>query len=701
MTLPVPPWRAWLFAAKTCVAALLALGLALWFDLPRPYWAMATVYITAQALAGATRAKAAYRVGGTLIGVAAAVALVPNLVGAPELLTLALALWTAGCLYLSLLDRTPRSYIFMLAGYTAALIGFPAVTDPAAIFDTAVARAEEITLGILCAALVSSLVLPQSVAPVVAGRIAAWLEEAGRWTGEVLSGGAEDPEVRARRLRLAADAGEIDLLAAHLAYDTSAQAAAAPWVRTLRGRMLMLLPVLSSLDDRIRALRAVSGLTRDLRDLLGAVEAWSKAGAPRGDEPALQARIAEAERGLPPNPDWACLLRASLLDRLRELVALSRDCRTLEEHVARGGGPLREDLAFGGEFAARAPLHRDHGMALRSALGVIVSMSLCTALWIATAWPDGATAAMMAAVLCCLFAAKDDPTPSILGFAQWSAVAAVGAGVLLFGVLPRVHDAVTLALVLAPPLLLCGLLMANPATAAAGTALGVNGNALLAIQDRYNAEFSSFVNSSMALIAGIWIAALVTQLTRAVGAQQGAWRLVAANRRNLARAAERRGRGDRVAFASLMLDRIGLLVPRLAAAPAGSALRRVDTLAELRVGMNLVVLRRARHALPGDLVGLLDGVLDGVARHYRRPPGTADPGLIAGIDAALRVIGAAPSSGTQDGSGPEDGSGLQDRQNVSQDGRRDALLGLAGLRRGLCPDAPPYEPHPAGLREAA
>ena len=75
----------------------------------------------------------------------------------PELLVLALALWAAVCLYVSLLDRTPRSYMFMLAGYTAALIGFPAVLDPGAIFDTALARIEEITLGIVCASLVSSL----------------------------------------------------------------------------------------------------------------------------------------------------------------------------------------------------------------------------------------------------------------------------------------------------------------------------------------------------------------------------------------------------------------------------------------------------------------------------------------------------------------------------------------------------------------
>jgi Fusaric acid resistance protein family len=37
-------------ALKTFAAAMLALVIALWLDLPRPYWAMATVYITSQPL---------------------------------------------------------------------------------------------------------------------------------------------------------------------------------------------------------------------------------------------------------------------------------------------------------------------------------------------------------------------------------------------------------------------------------------------------------------------------------------------------------------------------------------------------------------------------------------------------------------------------------------------------------------------------
>jgi len=38
-----------IFTCKTFFAAMLALLAALWLDLPRPYWAMATVYITSQA----------------------------------------------------------------------------------------------------------------------------------------------------------------------------------------------------------------------------------------------------------------------------------------------------------------------------------------------------------------------------------------------------------------------------------------------------------------------------------------------------------------------------------------------------------------------------------------------------------------------------------------------------------------------------
>jgi hypothetical protein len=40
------------FALKTFAAAMLAYAIALWLDMPRPFWAMTTVFITASAQRG-------------------------------------------------------------------------------------------------------------------------------------------------------------------------------------------------------------------------------------------------------------------------------------------------------------------------------------------------------------------------------------------------------------------------------------------------------------------------------------------------------------------------------------------------------------------------------------------------------------------------------------------------------------------------
>ena len=141
-----PAWRDWLFSLKAFIAAMLALGIALKFGMPRPYWAMTAVYVVANPLMGATVSKAFDRMFGTVLGAAGAVVLVPPLVNAPELLMLAVAFWTGTLLFIALHDRTPRNYVFLLAGYTLPLLALPNVDAPGTIFDVAVARSEEIIL---------------------------------------------------------------------------------------------------------------------------------------------------------------------------------------------------------------------------------------------------------------------------------------------------------------------------------------------------------------------------------------------------------------------------------------------------------------------------------------------------------------------------------------------------------------------------
>ncbi|KAB1069960.1 FUSC family protein [Methylobacterium planeticum] len=668
----LPGWRDWAFSIKTFGAAMLALFLALWIDLPKPYWAVGTVYITSQVLAGATRSKAVYRVCGTVIGAVVTVILVPNLVDAPELLTLAIALWVAVCLSFSLLDRTPRSYLMMLGGYTAALIGFPAVGDPGAIFDAAVARAEEITLGILCASLMSSVVLPQSVAPVIAGRLDLWLRDARGWVVDVLGRARPARDTQAKRLRLASDAVAFDALVTPLRYDMTGAERSAAALATLRQHMLMFLPIVSAIADRIETLERAGALPQRLRGLLDDMAGWLASGT---TDPAEAARLRAAAEAIAPSlderPSWEAMVRASLLARLLDFIDLRQDARLLQRHIV-DGTPVTEALAFRYTAEARTIRHRDHGMALLSGVGVFLSVCLASAIWIATGWPDGAGAPMMAAVGCCFFAAQDDPAPSIVGFANSAIVGALGAGTYLFAVLPLATSFEMLALALAPGLLLCGLFMTQPRTAPMAMGAAVNGSTMIALQSSFSADFAAFTNSSVAVILGMWSAALVTRLVRSVGAAWTARRLRVVNRRSLARAAERRGAQNGLELAALMLDRVGLIAPRLAALPPDDAEWTADLLAEVRVGINLVELRRDRRQLPAPARAAVERLLAALSRHFRRAAASPPADLLAIIDEALEAVSA----------------------DARQAAGRAALMGLVGIRRGLFPEAPPYRAGP-------
>ncbi|TPI44938.1 FUSC family protein [Mesorhizobium sp. B3-1-7] len=669
MIFPFFGFRDWIFAINIAVAALSALFLALWIDLPRPYWAVATVFITTQSLAGATRSKAAYRVYGTVLGAVATVIMVPNLIDAPELLSAAIALWVAFCLYFSLLDRTPKSYVLMLGGYTAAFVGFPSVADPGSIFDTAVARAEEITLGILCASLVSSVVLPQSVAPLIRSRLDQWFRDARQWSAAVFNRNRTD-NGQAQRLRLACDAIAFDALVTPLRYDMSGAKRSAEAMATLRQHMLMFLPIVAAIADRIAALESAQALSIDVRRRLADMAAWIASGT---TEPItahnLRLAIADLDPVLGRKPRWSDLVMASLVARLEDFIDLRQDARALQRHIV-DGTPVRETLAFRYTADARTVRHRDRGLALLSAVAAFLAIALSASIWIATAWPDGAFAPTEAAVACSFFAVQDDPAPQIIGLMKAAIVGTVGAALYLFVVLPLATNAEMVALALAPGMIACGLLMTQPRTALFGLGTGAVGFTLLALQDRYSGDFATFTNGAIAAIVGLWTAAMVTRLVRSVGGAWSARRLRRINRRDLTQAALKQGTADGLELAALMLDRIGLIAPRLASLPSEDAEWTRELLTEVRIGIAVVELRRVRTNLPPKEAAAFDRVLSAVAAHFQTDTIHVPAKVLALIDAALNAVVALEAGSL----------------------RRTGLLGLTDLRRGLFPNAAPYRP---------
>lgn len=659
-----------ILSVNSFIAAALALLVGFGAGLPRPYWAMLTVYIVAQPLTGALRSKAVFRVLGTILGGIAAVALVPPLVNAPELLALALACWVGGCLYLSLLDRTPRSYVFMLAGYTAAIIGFPSVDAPQAVFDTAVSRVEEITVGILCATLVHSIIFPREVSTVLAGRVRGFLRDGRLWIAHALAGRHGPREWRERH-QLAGDVTELQMLATHLPFDTAALASRTRAVRALQDRLALLLPLVSGIDDRLTALRQADALSAALEAAVAATIAMVRIG--RADREGAERLKNQLTAALPPEGApgavWPRMLATSAIVRLGEMVDCWQEALELADflHDPSIGMPAHLDPVV--RARTRRPLHRDHGLAALSALALIVAVLGCCTFWIAARWPQGATAAMMTAVFSSFYANQDDPGPALMTFMRWTIVSLPIAAIYLFLILPRIDGFPMLLLALSPFYLTVGYLQgdAHQAPRAMALILGVTGT--LALQETFSADFESFINGNLAQIVGIAAALMASRILRTLGAAFSAQRILRQGRRDLVALAEGRMEADRAAWTSLMLDRLGLIAPRLAMVSQGTDTSGADAaMVDLRVGLNVIVLRQIQNetALPG-----LQAVLDELARTYRGGGAAASrPVLLAEIDALIAAV-ISP-----------DGAAYSPTPRV--------VSALAGLRRTLFPAAPAF-----------
>jgi uncharacterized membrane protein YccC len=158
----------WLHLLKTLMAVASAMGLAMLLQLPQPRVAMTTAVVLMQPLAGMVLAKSVYRLFGTLLGAVAALVLGGVFVQQPEAYMTGLTGWVAVCTALAVRYRHFRWYGFVLAGYTAALIGIPAVNDPNGLLLASLNRAAEVTLGILGSGAVSALVMPLRASTVFA-----------------------------------------------------------------------------------------------------------------------------------------------------------------------------------------------------------------------------------------------------------------------------------------------------------------------------------------------------------------------------------------------------------------------------------------------------------------------------------------------------------------------------------------------------
>ncbi len=145
---------------KMGIAGVLSVFVALLIRLPQPTWALTTVFVIMLAqFVGAVAEKSLMRVVGTTIGGVIGYLLTAGLEQQPVLYLLLVGGVVGFCT--AMFGYTKYPYAFLLSGLTTMVVASNGMSDPGFSWKPALARIEEVTVGVICAVLVSSLIWPR------------------------------------------------------------------------------------------------------------------------------------------------------------------------------------------------------------------------------------------------------------------------------------------------------------------------------------------------------------------------------------------------------------------------------------------------------------------------------------------------------------------------------------------------------------
>lgn len=553
-----------IFALKTFIAGMLALFVSFELDLINPMWSIGTVLIIANPYSGMVSSKCVYRVVGTIGGAVIALTLTPHLINTPWIFTVVLSLWVGFALYVSLLDRTPRSYAFMLAGYSTAMIVFNAITyiDQYNIFDIALARVIEISIGVISSAVVSATILPMHIGSAIKQRVIKALKDTENLFANLLNTDSQQNNTQLLAA-ITRDTTDIHALAVHLSYEKGELHGMTKPLQEMLHQISMVVANLVALSERIKQLqelRFIETHAEKLQQLSAHVVQFLEQKDLIIDENILQ---------LPDEfeSDFASLMESASTHQQVLVAAMKMDVRhfisnvlavkVLWQRIQQGNKEIPDKIT---PMTTKYPsLHRDHGVAIRGGISAVLITFIVTGVWIVSGWKAGFMMAQMGAVTACILTALDNPVPVLRIFIWGSIASAVLVFVYAFGIFPHVTTFWELGLVLLPMFLFAVSMMANQMLMPVGMVLGINTMMGLNLHNAYSMDAVSYLDSSFAMILGVLVSLIVIDVVRAMSPDTSASRILALHYRAMRQAIYLPYGLDFKVHLRSMLDRIGIL----------------------------------------------------------------------------------------------------------------------------------------------
>lgn len=507
----------WLHLLKTVVACLMAMGIAMLLDLPQPRIAMTTVFVLMQPLAGMVFAKSVYRIVGTGVGMVAAVVLGAVFVQQPELYILGISAWVAACTAAAMRNRHFRWYGFVLAGYTAALIGIPVVMQPGGLFLAALGRGAEVAIGILCSGIVSAVVMPRQSASLMSQTLRLRFRDFTAFAAGVLAGGIERRAFEGRFAHLVDEIVGFEATRAYAFFEDPTLRARSQHLARLNDEFMHVCARLHALRQLLKRLRDDDAAIQPLSPCLNALSrALAQRQSPDETDRAYATRIARALHTLrctlPRNVrETRRLLEHGSPDALQdfdttaellyrfttELIQYSETWAALELSTA-----VREPRAT--RYVAKTNWYVVAFTFVRTA----VVMTAVGWFWIKTDWPSGGLAMIAAALACALTSSAPNATRMAVQIATGASFAAIVGYLFSCYVYPNVDGFPLLCAVLAPVLACGAFLAAQRRVAGYGVGFSVFFCLLAGPDNVITYAPDLLINNGIAVVVSMLVAAL-------------------------------------------------------------------------------------------------------------------------------------------------------------------------------------------------
>ncbi|WP_211625401.1 FUSC family protein [Paraburkholderia domus] len=507
----------WLHLLKTVTAGLLALGIAMLLDLQQPRIAMTTVFVLMQPFSGMVLAKSFYRILGTAVGTVAALVLGALFVQQPELYMLGMIGWVSACIAAAVRYRHFRWYGFVLAGYTAALIGIPNVTAPHDLFLAALTRAAEVAVGIVCSSAVSALIVPQRSSLTLRRALHIRYSNFTAFAADVLGRGIERGQFERRFADLVDEIVGFEATRTFAAFEDPAMRSRSQHLGRLNGEFMDACARLHALHQLLKRLR-LSGPSRIVDAITPYFRELSAQLAP------TQGMNADASRAVA----GLRLFQASLPRRVREtrrpLEAASAeslaDFDTAAELLYRFVDEWVRYSDTYGSLALRKPGAgpRTAGRYVSRTNGFVVAftfarsaavMAIAGWFWIATDWPSGGLAVIGAALVCALTSTAPNASKMALQMTVGAVLATMTGYLFTCYVYPNIDGFPLLCAMLAPVLALGAFIASRKLSAGYGIGFSVFFCLLAGPDNVVTYAPDLLINNGIAITASLLLSALV------------------------------------------------------------------------------------------------------------------------------------------------------------------------------------------------